>query len=303
LGDRRHNAEESDLALARNQEFERQLASLASIIAKCVIDPEVIVVIAERRRDVSTRDPDAQYPGPEKSDVRSALEIRPLVPVLYLRGGGNKDLINVQLNTYILARNRRLAPRYFAKFNEQGTWLYFIRPVSRLPDVFALTVHSEISQKIQGVDKDTPPHDFAKSFGLDSWLRRDNWFELAEPRSAVFISPEIRELQPIHQYDQVYTDQLNSRVQKTLALREQRGSLNEILMLTDEQVEEIKRLVEMFPSDGKVPNVDDLLAMKSPFADAILRELSRKPMEELDSNLRVLKESIPESFQSTTEPI
>lgn len=263
------------LTSEQQQEYKRRLASLTSIIAKCIIDPEVIVVVAENRPDIGTRDPNVPIPSTMMFEIREALDIIRLVPVLYLRGFGSGHIINVQLNRWPLKRSGGSFPAYFLKSNEEGTWLYFIRPVTQLSEVIRKVASSDISEKLEAMDKDLSPHTVAKKLGFDSWLRKDNWFELAERNSAVLIGFSIRDLEPIHEYGELFLEQLNSQNQLSLSLREQRRDPATTIVLDDEQFEAIKKLLEMFSADGKVPSVDDLIAMKSPFADAILAELSK----------------------------
>ena len=65
------------------------------------------------------------------------------------------------------------------------------------------------------------------------------------------------------------------------------------LTLTKSQLEEIEKLVKLFSSPDKLPTVDELVALKSEFADAILRELAKTSSENLDSGLRKIKETMP----------
>lgn len=257
----------------------RALEELTTNVAKSILDPAVVVVIAESRYDIILRDPEERFPGSKKMDAIAVLSLNPLVPVEYLRGMGNSELIYVQIDYGGIVRSRR--PIYYVpRTSTEGTWLYFLRHVERLPS-FTEIANSEISNELQKIDAALPPLEVAKQFGLDSWLRRDTWFELAAPITAYPISYTVRDLKISHEY----ADFSKAQVQKmgdnwrSLAEKRREKSKDKEIILTTEQIAQIEVLVKMFPADGSVPDIDALISMRSPFADAILKELAKRASE------------------------
>jgi len=266
-------------------------------IAKCIIDPEVVVVIAERRLDSALRYPGGELLTATKGDAIMAMSLSALFPVEYLRGDGNPEMIFVQIDVNPIIRGQtRLT--YIPAYSGEGTWLYFVRPVAKLPESFGRIASSDISNKLQNIDTSTPPHEVAKSLGIDSWLRKDNWFEIAATITAYLISYSVRDLKAPAGFSEIAINQVNQRRDNWRKLAEERRNVrkNNDIILTPEQIEQIETLVEMFPSDEAVPNIETLINMKSPFADAIIIELSKRPADKLNEGLRTLKESIPESI-------
>lgn len=249
--------------------------NMVQIVSRCLLDPEVVVVIAEFRHDAYLRDPVEKYPNRNKFDIRAIMDIQELFPVSYIRGVANSEMLNIQLNVRGISRE---GPQrhYVPKLNEQGTWLYFIIPVKQLPDT-PLETASEASTQFKKIDPKTPPHEAAKLLGVDSWLNLGNWYELAEPYSAVLISTSVREMMPIHDYDRKFLQNNENRIQFLVARHAKSDRPSRSVVLTSQQLEQIEKLAQMFSPGRERPSAQELINLNSPFADAILKELAKRP--------------------------
>lgn len=288
-------------ALATTVGYKAKFHKLSEIVANCILDSNSIIVVAEKRNDSNMLDPEEKFPTQGiKPDVRMAFGMYEFFPLVYLRGKGNENSINVQLNMWEIIRNRGKPFQYIPNFSEEGTWLLFLKPVKNLPDTFEKPHNQVLQKKLESIDNKMPPHDAARQLGIHGWLREDNWFALAEPMSAVLINFNLRDLKSPHSYSDSFI-QNQARMRDILRKkREQaRAKLNRIV-LTPEQFEQIKSLIAMFDSENGLPSVEQLISLNSPFSNAILEELAQRSLDELGDRFKQLKDEISESFSGSS---
>ena len=271
------------MANSPNQREIQAFKDMVQIVSRCLLDPDIVIVIAESRYDKRLRDPEEKFASKIKHEVRSVLGLRQLFPVSYLRGTGADEMLNIQVGLGGISRE---GPQrhYFPKFSEQGTWLYFIKPVEKLPEVLLKTT-SEISTQFEKMDPSTPPHKAAEMLGIDSWLNRSNWYELAEPYSAVLIGFSVRELPLKHSYDPRTIKKVMDRTQEYIARDVKSDRPSRSVILTSQQLEQIEKLAQIFSPGRELPSAQELINLNSPFADAILKELATKPPDQLSEGL------------------
>lgn len=270
----------------------KQAEEVISLIAKEIIDPSCYILLAESRLDARMRIYQ-QFSSDQMSSVTGALDLHQFMPVSVIRGGDiNMSSIWIQIDPYVI-RMRKKVFYHFPLTDTEGVWLCFIKPVERLPRIMGKDT-TQLNIAINAIDKTMPPHELAKKLGFNEWLNKNTWFELADEFSIFRVADlPIRGLELPASIGKISREQLrlqNDRireVQKSEPIRQKEFTLSET------QLEEIKKLIKLFQAPDKLPSVEELVAMKSEFADAILRELAKTSSENLNDGLRKVKETIP----------
>lgn len=274
-----------------------KFTELSKIIARSILDSGTIIVVAEIRYDSNLLDSSEKVPK-IKPDLRWAFDMHEFFPVVYLRGDGNKSSINVQTNKSNLIRQGNYYP-YMPNFSFEGTWLLFLKPVEKLPDSIRKADNPELQKKIESISFHSPPHAASLQLGINDWLRKDNWFSLAEPMSAVLIDFSVRDLPYSHEYDELFLQQHANLTSILKQKREKAITVLKTIILTPEQFVEVKSLIGMFNPRNDLPSIEQLIKLNSPFSNAILEELANQSANEMEDRFLQLKNEIPESFSGS----
>jgi len=288
---------DAPMGLAQDVRVTNVVDESTTIIAQGILDYNNVILIGETRLDMITQViPSASLRA--VLPVKSTLNLTPIAPLTVLRGKNiPANFIWVQKDPYPLRfRTRRIYNN--PKLAFEGVWIFFLKPVSRIPKALSAD-SSEVSQKIFQYDRSASPHQLAKEFGVDTWFNESNWFELAFDYSAFHLQGRtIRELPLPEQLNSNLRIQLTEFYEKVRNIRKnQKTKIKESeFSISAKQLKEIETLIKLFQNPNSPPSIEQLLELKSEFSDAILREIGKKAPSELNEGLRTLKESLPEKF-------
>gem|GEM_PF-1889572 len=249
-----------------------------TMIAQGILDFSSNIIIGETRFDIIHQNiPLTDHPVIRP--IKSTLNLTPVAPLNILRGNEiPSNLIWVQMDPYAL-RFRKQIVYSFPKLNHEGVWLFFIRPVSKLPKALSAD-SSEVSKKIFQYDRSASPHQLAKEFGVDTWFNKGNWFELAFDYSAFYLEGRtIRDLPLPDTLNPHFRAQLTELHEKVRSIRKnQKTKTKESeFSISAKQLKEIEMLIKLFQNPDSPPSIEQLPELKSEFSDAILREISGTP--------------------------
>jgi hypothetical protein len=232
-----------------------------------------------------------RIPSEDYFAVTGALQLTALMPRTIIRGSDlHNDIIWIQSDNSQM-RDRTMQFYHLPSLYREGVFLCFIKPVSRL--VQRLSRDNPLARAIVKADKSTSPHALAEKLGFSKWLNSDTWFELHSSFSAFRVDMPAREIEfpsDMPEFDREQRKMSNARIRK---VKYPEAITSTELTLSANQLAEIEKLAVLFNSPDKLPTAQDLIAMKSDFANAILRELANTASENLDGGLRKVKESIP----------